>query len=234
MRDSSAVNHQRELTQKHREREAREEAARREGRRRLAERELRGRSDLDLSLVIPDTLDPALGRRRTHRSTARYGDLAELPGLVEMASVEELGKRARTVFEESERAAEEEVPGLYRLTEEWVERREKEKEERERERKERKRREEATESEEESEEEEESAEMEEETTNSDSSTDSEEENNNNNDENENEEEEEEEEMWQIESTVEKPQVKMEEFDGWVVDVEDEERTESEKVSDCHV
>ena len=231
------MNHQRELTQKHREREAREEAARREGRRRLAERELRGRSDLDLSLVIPDTLDPALGRRRTHRSTARYGDLAELPGLVEMASVEELGKRARTVFEESERAAEEEVPGLYRLTEEWVERREKEKEERERkERKERKRREEATESEEESEEEEESAEMEEEseeeTTNSDSSTDSEEENNNNND--ENEEEEEEEEMWQIESTVEKPQVKMEEFDGWVVDVEDEERTESEKVSDCHV
>lgn len=234
MRDSSAVNHQRELTQKHREREAREEAARREGRRRLAERELRGRSDLDLSLVIPDTLDPALGRRRTHRSTARYGDLAELPGLVEMASVEELGKRARTVFEASERAGEEEVPGLYRLTEEWVERREKEKEERERERKERKRREEATESEEESEEEEESAEMEEETTNSDSSTDSEEENNNNNDENENEEEEEEEEMWQIESTVEKPQVKMEEFDGWVVDVEDEERTESEKVSDCHV
>lgn len=232
MRDSSAVNHQRELTQKHREREAREEAARREGRRRLAERELRGRSDLDLSLVIPDTLDPTLGRRRTHRSTARYGDLAELPGLVEMASVEELGKRARTVFEESERAGEEEVPGLYRLTEEWVERREKEKEERERERK---RREEATESEEESEEEEESAEMEEEseeeTTNSDSSTDSEEENNNNNDENE---EEEEEEMWQIESTVEKPQVKMEEFDGWVVDVEDEERTESEKVSDCHV
>ena len=224
------MNHQRELTQKHRE-----EAARREGRRRLAERELRGRSDLDLSLVIPDTLDPALGRRRTHRSTARYGDLAELPGLVEMASVEELGKRARTVFEESERAGEEEVPGLYRLTEEWVERREKEKEERERERK---RREEATESEEESEEEEESAEMEEEseeeTTNSDSSTDSEEENNNNNDENENENEEEEEEMWQIESTVEKPQVKMEEFDGWVVDVEDEERTESEKVSDCHV
>lgn len=233
MRDSSAVNHQRELTQKHREREAREEAARREGRRRLAERELRGRSDLDLSLVIPDTLDPTLGRRRTHRSTARYGDLAELPGLVEMASVEELGKRARTVFEESERAGEEEVPGLYRLTEEWVERREKEKEERERERKERKRREEATESEEESEEEEESAEMEEETTNSDSSTDSEEENNNNNDENDDKEEEEEE-MWQIESTVEKPQVKMEEFDGWVVDVEDEERTESEKVSDCHV
>ena len=221
------MNHQRELTQKHREREAREEAARREARRRLAERELRGRSDVDLSLVIPDALDPALGRRRTHRSTARYGDLAELPGLVALGSVEELGKRARTVFAASERAGEAEVPGLYRLTEEWMERREKE-ERREREREKRRERwEEATESEEE-----ESAEMEEEseeeTTNSgNSSTDSEEEN-------DNEEEEEEEEMWQIESTVEKPQVKMEEFDGWVVDVEDEERTESEKVSDCHV
>lgn len=228
------MNHQRELTQKHREREAREEAARREGRRRMAERELRGRSDVDLSLVIPDALDPALGRRRAHRSTARYGDLAELPGLVELGSVEELGKRARTVFEASERAREEEVPGLYRLTEEWVERMEKEERERKEREGRRKRREEATESEEESEEEEESAEMEEEseeeTTNSDSSTDSEEENENDND-NDNEEEEE---MWQIESTVEKPQVKMEEFDGWVVDVEDEERTESEKVSDCHV
>lgn len=224
------MNHQRELTQKHREREAREEAARREARRRLAERELRGRSDVDLSLVIPDALDPALGRRRTHRSTARYGDLAELPGLVALGSVEELGKRARMVFAASERAGEAEVPGLYRLTEEWMERREKEeKERREREREKRRERwEEATESEEE-----ESAEMEEEseeeTTNSgNSSTDSEEENDND------EEEEEEEEMWQIESTVEKPQVKMEEFDGWVVDVEDEERTESEKVSDYHV
>ena len=212
------MNHQRELTQKHREREAREEAARREGKRRLAERELRGRSDLDLSLVIPDALDPAQGRRRAHRSTARYGDLAELPGLVELVSVEELGKRARIVFRESGRAREEEAPGLYRLTEEWVERME---------------REEETESEEESAEMEESEEeSEEETMGSDSSTDSEEEKESGKDEEESEESEEE--MWQIESTVEKPQVKMEEFDGWVVDVEDEERTESEKVSDCHV
>ena len=151
------MNHQRELTQKHREREAREEAARREGKRRLAERELRGRSDLDLSLVIPDALDPAQGRRRAHRSTARYGDLAELPGLVELVSVEELGKRARIVFRESGRAREEEAPGLYRLTEEWVERMEREEEERERKEREKTKRR----GEEETESEEESAEMEE-------------------------------------------------------------------------
>ena len=41
-------------------------------------------------------------------------------------------------------------------------------------------------------------------------------------------------MWQIESTVEKQQVKMEEFDGWVADEEDAESTEREKASDWDV
>lgn len=227
------VNHQRELTQKHKEREEREEEARkREVKRRNAEREIRGRNDLDLSLVIPDTFETAHGTRRTHRSTARYGDLADLPGLIALVSVAELEKRARAIFHESKRVRDEEMPGLYRLTDEWMER---EEEEARRRKQARLAASEMTESEEE-EAGEESEEEEEEgmETESDSSTDSEIEEENENETEEEEEEEEEEAAWKIESTVEKPQVKMEEFDGWVVDVEDEERTESEKISDFSV